>query len=387
MVPASLKPFWGLVVQKGPWKSTASDLARAREKDQPSVGGGIPFGGRAHAGNAGFKSVMTPYQIDATGSPLEPSTFATAPYMKRQGTRGGVVKTGLTLGARTPNQTGHKMGTAPSEMRPASPGPAMDTQMNAQTASLMPEHHMEEYLPSLMGGSEEGGENGSENVASYGTQYSTPVEQYPTTYEYTAPVYDQITQTMAASTNPMDEIRKQVMRQRAQGVVRRELQRARASQYLEGARANLQGPPTSSNSFRYKKSYTPTLKPIKEVRSLREQGGPKPIRRTRPDLENMIDPDLSFYDSPQSRVPMKRTLKGKKVNSLYDVFRVRRPPSARTEPKNKRVKLAPLEKIPKRGVQIKLRIGERSEKKRSMDAGTRTDKNRGKKLKMAPFEK
>jgi len=373
MVPASLKPFWGLVVQKGPWKSTATDIARAREKDKPSVGGGIPLGGRGHAGHAEFKSVMTPYQIDATGSTLNPSDFAmrsaeTAPYMKRQGTRGGVIKTGLTLGARTPLQTGHKMGTAPLEMMVENP-PQMSTGTGIQTASLIPEHHMEEYLPSLIGS--EGGLEDDESVANYGTAvpYSTPVEQYPATYEYTAPTYDQITQTLAASTNAMDELRKQVMNERAKGVIRRELQKARASQYLEKARGNLQTPPTSSaNSFRYKKSYTPTLKPIKEVRSLREQGGPKPIRpekRTR--NERLIE---DFYTSnDQSRIPMKRSLKTTKKVA-----------------KDKRLKLAPLSKIPKRDVQIKLKIGERSEKKRSMDAGTRTVKG-GKKLKLAPFEK
>jgi hypothetical protein len=124
------KPFWGLVVQKGPWKSTPADVARAKQKDDLTIGGGIPVGGRMSGQRS---AVMTPYQIDASGAPPEPSDFAKrsivvgAIDMKRQGARGTRMKSKMTLGARTPVQTGHKMGSAPEEGGPGIPpsGPVL----------------------------------------------------------------------------------------------------------------------------------------------------------------------------------------------------------------------------------------------------------------------
>lgn len=118
------KPFWGLVVQKGPWKSTSTDIKRANQKDELTIGGGIPVGGRMSGQRS---AVMTPYQIDASGAPLEPSHHAKrsvvvgAIDMKRQGAKGTRMKSKMTLGARTPVQTGHKMGSAPEEAGPGVP--------------------------------------------------------------------------------------------------------------------------------------------------------------------------------------------------------------------------------------------------------------------------
>jgi hypothetical protein len=118
------KPFWGLVVQKGPWKSTSTDIKRANQKDELTIGGGIPVGGRMSGQRS---AVMTPYQIDASGAPPEPSHHAKrsvvvgAIDMKRQGARGTRMKSKMTLGARTPVQTGHKMGSAPEEVGPGVP--------------------------------------------------------------------------------------------------------------------------------------------------------------------------------------------------------------------------------------------------------------------------
>lgn len=356
------KPFWGLVVQQGPWKSTPADVARAKEKDNPSIGGGIPFGGRAHAGAANFKSVMTPYQINASGPPPKPSAHATSSVMmgvvdmKRQGTRGGRVKKYLTLGARTPMQTGHKMGGAPEEMVPVEPGEVLDQQPAMPGAPFMPEHHIEE-------------------VGSYGTvsalPYTAPIQQYQGIPEYVSPVYDQIQKALEASTNVMEKERKNVMIERAKRLIRKGIQQAEAGQYLEQAREEL-GATTSvpvTPSFRYKKAFEPKLKTIKEVRTAREQGGPA-YRPLRPEMRGV--PGTSplterFYtmDIP-SQTPAKRSKK--KVE------------------KDKRIKLAPLEKIRGRDVQIKLRLGERTEKKRSSGFAQRTQ-NSGKKLKLAPFEK
>lgn len=110
-----LKPFWGLVEQAGPWKTTSSDKKRSQMKDHPSIGGGIPAGGRRHAGQGNWKSVSTPYQLDATPFIPNPSAYAMRSVvtglvdMKRQ-TKMGRVKKGVTLAARTPLQSGEKMG-------------------------------------------------------------------------------------------------------------------------------------------------------------------------------------------------------------------------------------------------------------------------------------
>lgn len=123
------KPFWGLVQQNGPWKTTPSDVKRSEMKDQPSIGGGKAAGGRQHAGHGEWLRVLTPYQIDATGPIVEPSSLAmrsvlTGPVdMKRQ-TKMGRVKHVLTLGARTPAQTGQKMGLSTKIEKPVSPLPS-----------------------------------------------------------------------------------------------------------------------------------------------------------------------------------------------------------------------------------------------------------------------
>jgi len=109
------QPYWGLVQQNGPWSSTPGDIKRANEKDIPTFGGGIGVGGRKHAGHSIFESFMNPYQINATGAPPTPSGYARptvimAPIDMKRVTKMGRAKQGLTLAARTPMQTGHKMG-------------------------------------------------------------------------------------------------------------------------------------------------------------------------------------------------------------------------------------------------------------------------------------
>ena len=112
---AMMKPFWGLVEQVGPWKTTRSDIKRSKMKDKPTVGGGIEAGGREHAGHGEWTQIFTPYQNDASPSIPKPSSYAmrsvvTGPIdMKRQ-TKMGLVKKGVTMAARTPIQSGEKMG-------------------------------------------------------------------------------------------------------------------------------------------------------------------------------------------------------------------------------------------------------------------------------------
>jgi len=68
------RAFWGLVVQKGPWKSTYGDYLRAHEKPGGAIGGGVPVGG---TGEGKRDSVMTPQQLDGRGPLPDPSEFAT----------------------------------------------------------------------------------------------------------------------------------------------------------------------------------------------------------------------------------------------------------------------------------------------------------------------
>ncbi len=112
---AQLKPFWGLVEQVGPWKTTASDRKRSAIKDKPTIGGGIAAGGRANAGHGEWKKIFTPYQNDASPSVSSPSNYAmrsvvTGPINMKRQTKMGRVKKGVTLAARTPLQSGQKMG-------------------------------------------------------------------------------------------------------------------------------------------------------------------------------------------------------------------------------------------------------------------------------------
>lgn len=119
--------FWGLVQQKGPWKSVGSDRQRATESKPEYGGGGTGAGGTVHAGHGNWQQVMTPNQLNGSAAPLLPSDYAMRSAvmglvdMKRQ-TKMGRVKSKLTLGSRAPFQTGHKMAPIPEEVRFEEPG-------------------------------------------------------------------------------------------------------------------------------------------------------------------------------------------------------------------------------------------------------------------------
>lgn len=72
------EPFWGLVQQRGPWHQTANDVRQARMKDVDWVGGGVPTGGRAHAGNGLWRSVINPdrQRTSFMPAPPPPSKYA-----------------------------------------------------------------------------------------------------------------------------------------------------------------------------------------------------------------------------------------------------------------------------------------------------------------------
>lgn len=119
--------FWGLVHQRGPWKSTASDQKRAAEGKANYGGGGTAAGGTVHAGHGNWKQIMTPIQLNGSAAPLHPSEYAMRSVMmplidmKKQ-TKIGRTKFHLTLASRAPFQTGHKMGFRHEEIRIDEPG-------------------------------------------------------------------------------------------------------------------------------------------------------------------------------------------------------------------------------------------------------------------------
>lgn len=73
---ASKAGFWGLVEQKGPWKQTASDIARSKEKVSFPKGGGIGYGGTKNASHGNWKSRMNPYTVQGGKPPPKPSRLA-----------------------------------------------------------------------------------------------------------------------------------------------------------------------------------------------------------------------------------------------------------------------------------------------------------------------
>jgi hypothetical protein len=148
------QPYWGLVQQNGPWSSTPGDIKRANEKDIPAFGGGIGVGGRKHAGHSIFESFMTPYQINATGAPPPPSGYARPTVMMgsvdmKRATKMGRAKQGLTLAARTPLQTGYKMGGGKEDIIQTEAGDIMPPIVVEGTTQFGSTHHIME-MPSLL---------------------------------------------------------------------------------------------------------------------------------------------------------------------------------------------------------------------------------------------
>lgn len=90
--------FWGLVEQKGPWKSTATDIMRS-QRNQPSKqsGGGIQIGGTKNAGHAGWYASMNP-NVDATIAPPLPKpsqyvqkSIIVTPRTMKKGVKGSIL--------------------------------------------------------------------------------------------------------------------------------------------------------------------------------------------------------------------------------------------------------------------------------------------------------
>ena len=90
--------FWGLVEQKGPWKTTTNDIARSYQPyTSKEVGGGIQVGGTKNAGHAGWYAQINP-NVDANYGPPPPKpsqyvqkSIISRPLPMMKGARGSVL--------------------------------------------------------------------------------------------------------------------------------------------------------------------------------------------------------------------------------------------------------------------------------------------------------
>ena len=111
--------FWGLVQQKGPWKTTRHDVANAKAsmKQDKVSGGGVGEGGTTHAGHGNYKQVMNPVAINGREAPPQPSSLAMRSVVLqevnhyRKKAVAGFLPQYDTLGERSATEVGgHKAG-------------------------------------------------------------------------------------------------------------------------------------------------------------------------------------------------------------------------------------------------------------------------------------
>lgn len=111
--------FWGLVQQKGPWKTTRHDVANAKAsmKQDKVSGGGVGEGGTSHAGHGNYKQVMTPVGITGREAPPQPSSLAMRSVVLKESNHyrkkaiAGFLPQYDTLGERSATEVGgHKAG-------------------------------------------------------------------------------------------------------------------------------------------------------------------------------------------------------------------------------------------------------------------------------------
>jgi hypothetical protein len=188
------KPYWGLVQQNGPWESTPGDIKRASEKDFGTFGGGIGVGGighRGHNGHANFAAFINPYQMNAGGAPPPPSGYARptvmmAPVDMKRVTKMGKAKQGLTLAARTPLQTGQKMGKSREETTQTEAGDIMPPVVVEGTTQFGSTHHIMEMprtreigMMTRPGGRSIGSATNLVNTVVMGTSMSPVTTSFP----------------------------------------------------------------------------------------------------------------------------------------------------------------------------------------------------------------
>ena len=110
--------FWGLVQQKGPWKTTYQDRLNARGRSGPVLGGGIGAGGTRNAGHGNYEQLMNPYQQNGSKPPPMPSKYAqrqvvaSGPDMYQPKATAGIrSQFKPSVGNRASYQTNQKMGS------------------------------------------------------------------------------------------------------------------------------------------------------------------------------------------------------------------------------------------------------------------------------------
>jgi hypothetical protein len=147
--------FWGLVQQKGPWKTTRHDIANARAsmKQDKVSGGGIGEGGTLHAGNGNYKQVINPVAITGRDAPPKPSSLGMRSIVLKESNHyrkkavAGFLPQYDTLGERSATEVGgHKAGGTGAgvikseldyEMMPSTP-------LEVSSAPFLTEHRLEE---------------------------------------------------------------------------------------------------------------------------------------------------------------------------------------------------------------------------------------------------
>lgn len=115
------KNFWGLVEQKGPWKTTKLDVMRSKRTGGITIGGGIPGGGTDHAGHGGwFQSTDPKNNYSVIPPPPKPSRYAQPSIRTRQGYAGKPVAG--RIHSNTPYNVERRFGEKPRPVARAGGG-------------------------------------------------------------------------------------------------------------------------------------------------------------------------------------------------------------------------------------------------------------------------
>lgn len=123
--------FWGLVEQKGPWKTTMNDVTRSQQHlPSKQSGGGIQIGGTKNAGHAGWYAQMNPNVDPNVAPPLpKPSQYVqksviTKSIPMKKGARGSILYNSPVEGMRSEPDSSQKPG---SRQQPLFQGSEVET--------------------------------------------------------------------------------------------------------------------------------------------------------------------------------------------------------------------------------------------------------------------
>lgn len=148
--------FWGLVQQKGPWKTVKNDVQNAKASmiQQKVSGGGVGEGGTIHAGHGNYKQVLNPNTVSGRNAPpAKPSSLGARSVVLKESNHyrkkavAGMLPRYDTLGERSATEVGgHKAGgmgpVAPSESDEEMMMP--ETSVSIPSAPFLTEHRLAE---------------------------------------------------------------------------------------------------------------------------------------------------------------------------------------------------------------------------------------------------